>query len=299
MDIPVSAISVLPGTSKLALATPSTAGSFGNSIAIFNPETGQIENTTFIGSEPSMLAPGRTPPAWQQHLREEANNLNRTARVETTQQASFDDIIRKLKGTTSMISVKVWCEGSTDRPIFRKLFTEIGETEIADTLDFVGGWANLLSEHEPGRWLDGCRTAVIIMDGDEGRKLSKPKRPLTKHAKDLQRRFAQHPLKLQILHRYGIENYLPRRAYEAVLGRGLSAYFPIPDSKKLEDHFREPQPFWQRLFNCLRGQKQPSFYQKKRNEQVAAHLTMADISGTDLADIISEVHTDAEAARKY
>jgi hypothetical protein len=126
-----------------------------------------------------------------------------------------------------MIRIKVWCEGSTDRPIFRKLFTEIGETEIAETLDFVGGWANLLSEQEPGRWLDGCRQAIIIMDGDEGRKLKKPKRPLTQPAKDLQHRFANHPLKLKVLERYGIENYLPQHAYERVLGRNLSTYFPI------------------------------------------------------------------------
>jgi hypothetical protein len=198
-----------------------------------------------------------------------------------------------------MIRIKVWCEGSTDRPIFRKLFTEIGETEIADTLDFVGGWANLLSEQEPGRWLDGCRSAVIIMDGDEGRKLTKAKRPLTQQAKDLDRRFAKHPLKLQILERYGIENYLPQLAYEAVLGRNLSGYFPIPDAKKIEEHFREPQPFWQRLLNGLRPRKLPSFYQKRLNEQVAAHLTMADITGTDLAGIINEVHDVAEAARQY
>jgi hypothetical protein len=239
-----------------------------------------------------------TPTAWRAHLREEANNLERAARIEAAQGTPFDDVIRKLKGATSMIRIKVWCEGSTDRPIFRKLFTEIGETEVAETIDFVGGWANLLSEQEPGRWLDGCRQAVIIMDGDEGRKLSKPKRPLTQPAKDLQRRFAKYPLTLQILERYGIENYLPQHSYEAVLGKNLSAYFPLPD-KKMEDHFREPQTFWQWLINHLRKRKVPSFYQKRLNEQVAAHLTMADLTGTDLARIINEVHDAAEAARQY
>jgi len=239
-----------------------------------------------------------TPAGWQAHLREEANNLEQAARIEAAQGTPFDDVIRKLKGATSMIRIKVWCEGSTDRPIFRKLFNEIGETEIAETLDFVGGWANLLSEQEPGRWIDGCRQAVIIMDGDEGRKLNKPKRPLTQPAKDLQRRFANHPLKLQILQRYGIEHYLPRHAYEAVLGRNLSTYFPMPD-KKMEEHFVEPQTLWQRLINRLRGRKIPSFYQKRLNEHVAAHLTMADITGTDLAKIINDVHDAAEAARQY
>jgi uncharacterized protein (TIGR03437 family) len=57
VDIPVNAISVLPGTSKLLLATPSTAGSMGNSIVTYNPATLQVENTAYLGSEPSILSP--------------------------------------------------------------------------------------------------------------------------------------------------------------------------------------------------------------------------------------------------
>ncbi len=239
-----------------------------------------------------------TPEGWQAHLREEAAGLERAARVESAQHAPFDYVIRKLKGATSMIRIKVWCEGSTDRPIFRKLFNEVGETEIAETLDFVGGWPNLLSEHEPQRWLDGCRQAIIIMDGDEGRKLKKNNRPLSQQAKDLQRRFANHPVRLEVLERYGIENYLPQHAYETVLGRNLSGYFPLPD-KKIEEHFREPQPLLQRIINTLRKRTTPSFYQKRLNEQVATHLTAADIDGTDLARIINDIHAAAETARQY
>ena len=65
----------------------------------------------------------QTPPAWQQHFRQEADNLERAARIEAVQQTPFDQVIRKLKGATSMIRIKVWCEGSTDRPIFRRLPT--------------------------------------------------------------------------------------------------------------------------------------------------------------------------------
>src|SRR5205823_6180492 len=107
-----------------------------------------------------------------------------------------------------------------------------------------------------------------------------------------------HPLKLQILERYGIENYLPQHAYELVLGKDLSAYFPIPD-RKIEEHFREPHSLLQRLSNCLRRKKTASFYQKRLNEQLAAHLTMADIAGTDLARIINDVHATAETLRQY
>lgn len=56
IDLPVNAISVLPGTSKLLLATASTAGSVGNSVVTYNPDTSQIENSSVAGSEPSILA---------------------------------------------------------------------------------------------------------------------------------------------------------------------------------------------------------------------------------------------------
>jgi hypothetical protein len=240
-----------------------------------------------------------TPPAWQLHFVQEADKLERAARLEAVQQTPFDTIIRKLKGATSMISVKVWCEGPTDRPVLRKLFREIGENDIAATMDFVGGWASLLSEHEPEHWLDGCRQAVIIMDGDVGRKLKKKNRPLTDQARQLNNRFANHPITLHVLERYGIENYLPQHAYETILGRDLSTYFPIPHDKKIEEHFREPQPCWRRCLNWVRRRKQPSFYQKHLNEQAAKHLAMADVEGTDLAAILNNVKQRAEDARQF
>ena len=56
ISLPVNAIAVLPGTPKLLMATPSRAGSKGNSIVTFNTATNQIESAGFIGSEPSLLA---------------------------------------------------------------------------------------------------------------------------------------------------------------------------------------------------------------------------------------------------
>lgn len=137
------------------------------------------------------------------------------------------------------------------------------------------------------------------MDGDIGRKLSKKNRPLTDQARLIDRRFTNHPITLRVLQRYGIENYLPQHAYQTVLGRDLSTYFPIPYDKKIEEHFREPQPFWQRWLNRLRRRKQPCFYPKSLNEQVAGHVSLADVSGTDLATILNEVKQRAEESRKF
>jgi len=240
-----------------------------------------------------------TPVLWQTHLRQEVTKLTQAARLETVQQTPFDQIITKLKGATSMIRIKVWCEGSTDRPIFRALFRELGEEEIAQTLDFVGGWPNLVSEQEPERWLDGCRQAAIIMDGDEGRKLTKQKQPLTDKAKGLERRFANYPLKLHVLRRYGIENYLPRHACETILGRDLTRFFPIPPDKKIDDHFCEPRSLWPGWLNRLRKKQPISFYPKHLNEQAALHIRMTDVEGTDLAEVVTTIKQEAVAARQY
>lgn len=140
------------------------------------------------------------------------------------------------------------------------------------------------------------------MDGDIGRKLTKKNQPLTDHAKAVERRLANHPLTLQVLRRYGIENYLPRHAYEAALKRDLTRdltnYFPIPPAKKIENHFCEPQSWWRRGLNCLR-KRHPSFYRKTVNEQAAQLLTISDIDGTDLGEIVRNIKQRAEESRLY
>lgn len=240
---------------------------------------------------------GEAPEAWRQRLTQEADKLERAARIEAAQATPFDKIIRRLKGATSMILLKVWCEGPTDRPVFAKLFRELGEQEIADTLDFVSGWPTALSEHQPDRWLDGCRQAIMILDGDRGRKRRNPEE-LSDDARKLQRRFANHPLQLKVLRRYGIENYFPRHAVETVLGRQLpDSYFPIPFDLGIEEHFREPRSWWQRLRNFLCRRKPRSYYGKHLNERTAKHVAFADIAGTDLATILNEVKQAADAVR--
>jgi hypothetical protein len=43
-------------TGKLYASVPSIAGSTGNRIATINPATGTVDNSVFIGSEPTLLA---------------------------------------------------------------------------------------------------------------------------------------------------------------------------------------------------------------------------------------------------
>jgi hypothetical protein len=55
LNLSISAMTGLPGSSRLVLALPPGAGNLGNSIAILNPNNGQIESSAFIGSQPTML----------------------------------------------------------------------------------------------------------------------------------------------------------------------------------------------------------------------------------------------------
>ena len=102
-----------------------------------------------------------------------------------------------------------------------------------------------------------------------------------------------------MLQRYGIENYFPKTACEAVLNRDLTAYFPMPEHAKIEEHFRDPKPYWPRWLNRFRKKKPATFYRKEFNEQVAQHLTMNDMAGSDLATIIEAIKERAEKALQY
>jgi uncharacterized protein (TIGR03437 family) len=59
MELRATAISTVPGSSRLLLATPSLNGALGNSLVTVDVPSGDIEDVAFIGSEPTMLAPTR------------------------------------------------------------------------------------------------------------------------------------------------------------------------------------------------------------------------------------------------
>jgi hypothetical protein len=236
------------------------------------------------------------PQEWRVAQIAQAIDQERTARIETAQRTPFEEVLQKLKGSTSISRLKVLSEGTTDRPILRSLIDQHG-TVGNIIFDKVGGWGGLRAEPDPNIWLIGCKEAVMVLDGDEGRRLTKPGKPFTKLAKEEQRRFAGSPIHLRILQRYGIENYFPQRTLERVIGKDLAAYFPIPDHVSVMDRlsksgsslkfklrklvaktFRLPQP----------SPKEP-LYTKSRNAEVAQYLKLDDLAGTDLLKIVEEI----------
>jgi hypothetical protein len=223
----------------------------------------------------------QTPSAWRRGMIKLASEYQREARQARIRSTPFEAILAKLKGSTSMIALKVFCEGPSDRPAFRSLFLDLGEVRIAETLDYVAGWPNLVKEEEPDRWLDGCRRAVIIMDGDEGRDFSKSKRPESALAKKARKRLSGKAIKLYVLRRYGIENYFPKSNCEAVLGRDLSTFFPIPETQSVEAHFVD------------RTTGVRFFFKSQHTESIGKQLKIADIAGTDLEGILLKVVQEA------
>lgn len=79
------------------------------------------------------------------------------------------------------------------------------------------------------RLADGCLDLMVVMDGDRGRDLKLPRRPLSTGGKKLKSRLDKIGVELQILQRYGPENYFCRSAMEEALGSDLSSAFPLSE----------------------------------------------------------------------
>jgi gamma-glutamylcyclotransferase (GGCT)/AIG2-like uncharacterized protein YtfP len=243
----------------------------------------------------------RAPVAWRQAQRFIAIEQERAAKIERIQKTPFEIILAKLKGATSIQRLKVWCEGSTDVPVFKALLAQV--PDVPEILfDFVGGWPNLAAK-DPHSFEHGSKEAFVVMDGDQGRRFDRPSRPPTKLARDQAKRFVGLPVELHVLQRYGIENYFPQAALEAVVGRDLTPFFPIPDHVSVREYLKDDGPSWWQVIKRflisrlhlkmkLTGR---SLYAKSANERVAQLLVVdRDLSGTDLATII---HLIAERAK--
>jgi hypothetical protein len=244
----------------------------------------------------------RAPLGWRQAQQSIAVEQERAAKIERIQRSPFQQILEKLKGATSMRRMKLWCEGPTDIPVFKALLAQVPDTpEIL--LDFVGGWPMLLAK-DPQTFQHGCYEAVVVMDGDQGRRLDKPNKPLTSMAREQRNRFTSLPVELHVLERYGIENYFPQSALETVVGQDLARFFPIPDHVSVCEYLRVSNlSWWERtkrflVFRChwklkLSG---TSLYAKRFNEKAAPLLMLdRDFEGTDLSTIVRLV---AQRARE-
>jgi hypothetical protein len=241
------------------------------------------------------------PGEWRIAQTAQAIEQERAARIEAAQRTPFESVLKKLKGSTSINRLKVLSEGTTDRPVLRSLIEQVG-TAGNVIFDKVGGWGGLRAEPDPNVWLVGCKEAFIVLDGDEGRQLRKAGKPLTKLAKEERKRLVDLPISLRVLERYGIENYFPRQALEQVTGKDLSAYFPIPDHVPVIDRLSRNgsslifklRKMVAKAFQLAQPSPKQPLYTKSRNGEIAHHLKLIDVQGTDLLKIVEEICETAD-----
>jgi hypothetical protein len=135
------------------------------------------------------------PQGWRAAQVAQAIEHERTAKIEMAQRTPFDEVLKRLKGSTSINRLKVLCEGQSDRPVLQSLVSQIGVT--SDIIyDSIGGWGGLRAESDPNIWLLGCKEAIIVMDGDEGRHLRRPGKPHTQLAKEERKKLSGLPIEL-------------------------------------------------------------------------------------------------------
>ncbi|HTY85625.1 MAG TPA: hypothetical protein VMB19_15500 [Silvibacterium sp.] len=223
------------------------------------------------------------PETWRARQSAFALECERDGLILAAQSLPFDRVLTLLKRSTSLISLKVYVEGSTDAPFYARFLNEIGEPDLAERIDVVGGWPNLLNR-PVDRWLDGCREAVIIMDGDKGREYGKPKLRYSSDARLAFRRFKHHPIHLFVLERYGVENYFTQAAVESITSLNLAGQWPLPIDKAVKDH--------------LTDSSGASFYSKGRNADVASRMSISEIESTDLGRILCRIAELASRARQ-
>lgn len=220
------------------------------------------------------------PESWRARQSAFAFECEREGLLLTARSLPFSRVLNLLKTSTSLISLKVYVEGKSDAPLYTRLLREMGERELAEKIDVVGGWPSLL-DRPVDRWLDGCREVFFIMDGDNGREYGKPTLRLSSVAKTAFQRFQHRPIHLHVLERYGIENYFTQAAMEAVCQQSLAGKWPLPTDRPILDHLTDTA-----------GKR---VYSKSANAEVADKMSVSDVEGTDLGEIL---HRICDAARR-
>jgi hypothetical protein len=241
------------------------------------------------------------PSAWRHIQQGQAIRLETEARVQKAQTAPLARVLERLRGATSLNLLLVFCEGSTDIPVFKTLLNQVRDLSDQVKFDFVGGWGQL-PQKDPTLFMLGCKGAIVVMDGDEGRHLRKRNRPLTSLAKREKARLAASGVELFVLNRYGIENYFPKAAMEGVLGRDLTKFFPLAEDISVLDQMSDDfhpwifrlKQFLARLLKMGAPSSKRSLYSKSRNRDVAERIILVgELDRTDLYEIIQHISSRA------
>ena len=214
---------------------------------------------------------GDAPALWQPALRRQALEMTRDATIRVAQGVAFEGVLRRLENATTLNRFKIWVEGPTDCPSVEDLAHKVLSAENLNiVVQSLGGWGTIRSRQwTPLNLGDGCHDFAVLLDGDGAYDYTKPGLIEQPDARAFLARLRQDGIEVKVLDRYGLENYFPRHAFEAVMGRDLSAHFPL-------DHRRPVRA-------QIRG------YNKNMNVCLAKRTTLDDLAGTDLEDFLKRV----------
>ena len=208
------------------------------------------------------------PVPWQPSLRERALEMERDATIRKAQGVEFEGVLRRLKNATTLNRFKIWVEGPTDCPSVMELAHKVpGAENLNIAVQPLGGWATMLSpQWNPGHLNDGCHDFAILLDGDRAYDYTKPGLVARYDSRAFLKQLRQAGIEVMVLDRYGLENYFPQHAFETVMERDLSAYFPLDPRKPVSKQ--------------IRG------YNKNMNVALAKLATLDDLAGTDLREFL-------------
>ncbi len=145
-----------------------------------------------------------------------------------------------------------------------------GAENLNIVVQALGGWGTMLSRQwTPVHFGDGCHDFTILLDGDGAYDYTRPGPVTRSNARRFLARLRRDRIEVKVLDRYGLDNYFPRHAFEAVMGRDLTAHFPLDPRRPVTDQ--------------IRG------YNKNMNVCLAKRTTLDDLAGTDLEDFLKRV----------
>jgi hypothetical protein len=248
----------------LRLGLPNLAGIVESTLAT-------IDKARLIGVLVNQLP--ETPEAWREFTKDRIADYERELRFERAASINFEEVLARLADASANYRVRLLCEGLTDVPVFRFLLDCKGLNAVS-TLS-VGGWGNVCSPlFDVGPYIDGFQYAVLVLDGDSGRVLSAPDRPVKLEIQEIINKVHGAGVPTRVLMRYSIENYFSQGAFEKVLGRDLSGSFPLDEIRPVPD--------------------QIGGYHKNRNADVIRYMQATDFDGTDIAEILDELRKNVE-----
>lgn len=231
-----------------------------------------IDETQLISSMAGQIR--KVPKAWRPWQQTGILESRQRVRLTIAKTTDFQTVVAKLQMTSTQKRLKIWCEGINDLAALRGFIQQaIGKRDDV-VIQSIGGWSELRNLDFPfERLWDGCLDVILVADGDNGRDWNRPGRPLSSDGADLFKRLDAIGVTGFVLQRYGLENYFTRAAVDAVLGPAVAQHFPLPDDGRAGD---------------VPG------YPKGRNGDIAAAMTLADLSGSDLHDILNEIRKRVE-----